>query len=472
MKNKKTIKNGVFYNMIYQALLMVVPLITSPYLSRVLGPDKIGEYQFRYSFAYYFFLFAMLGVNIYGNREAAKFRDNKEKRSSTFWQIFYMQFFSSIILTVAYIITGFFIKSIDALYLVQIIQILSVIFDINWYAFALEEFKLTTIRSIIVKIITTILIFIFVKGQSDIIKYSIIVLGGNFIGLGMIVPLIFKTTNFEKPKFSEIKKHLKPNLILFVPTLASSVYTYMDKIMLGFLTTNNEVGFYNYAENIISIPCSLTTAVSTVMLPRISNMIIKGEKEKSKKYLNKSLILVTGINIALMFGIIAVADIFVPWYLGNEYIYSAYIVKILGIYIILNGITLILRSQWLIPLDKDKEYTKSIIIGAIVNFIMNLILIRCYKAVGATIATIVSSFIIMIMQMYYSKDGVNIKNFLLVIIPFMILGMCMYGAIISFNNFFNNCNVILKIVLDVIIGCLIFLPITSIYMLKINKKLK
>lgn len=462
----KTIRSGVIYNTIYQVLLIIVPLVTSPYLSRVIGAEGIGEYQFRYSIAYYFFLFAMLGVNTYGNREVAKCRESKVKRSIVFWQIFYIQLFTSLVFSVVYVMGGrLFSNSLNAIYYIQVIQILSACVDVNWYAFALEEFKLTTIRSIIMKLLTTLAIFGLVKTKNDLIMYSAIALGGNFVGLCMIMPFIFRTTYYQKPDVKEIKKHLKPNFVLFLPSVASSVYTYMDKVMLGFLSDNSEVGFYNYAENIVAIPNAVTNALSTVMLPRISNMIAHNELKKSKKYLNVALIYVSGINVALMFGIIAVSDIFVPWYLGSEYAYTAYLVKVRAALIVLNGVSMILRTQWLIPMGKDKEYTLSIVSGAVLNACLNTFLIYSCGAVGASMATVVAFVLICVIQLYHSKEAVIFAKLIFSLIIFSGFGVVMLKTINIINvDYLNNTNTIIILFIDMLVGGIIYLGLSGIYL--------
>lgn len=418
-------KINIGYSMIYRIITMLIPLITSPYLSRVLGAEKIGEYSFVSAIAYYFFSFAMLGVNDYGNREVAKVRDNKDVLSNTFWQIFYLQFFLSVLLSIIYFVIVIF--TFDTQKLIGIIftfYVLSAITDINWFCYGIEKFKHVTVIWVIYRVLSALLIFVFVKDSFDLWIYTLIINGGQFFFAFLNWPIVFKTTTFRKPNFKAMKEHVKPNFILFLPAVALSLFHYMDRLMMGLYSQIIQIGYYNYAENIITIPMGISDAIESVMLPKISNLVEKNKKQEEKELLYKTIKYVSALNIALFFGLSCVSKIFVPWYLGKDYIITAELVILLSPVIFISGFSGLIRYQYLIPRRMDKPYLISILCGAILNFILNLFLIPKFTAVGAAIATVLSHLMVAFVQFIYTKKEINYKKIVLSLIP------CVFNAII------------------------------------------
>ena len=245
-------KKNFIYTIIYQMLIIIIPLITAPYLARVIGAKGVGIYSYTYSIVYYFMLLTMLGVNNYGNRTIAKVRDNKIKLSKNFWSIYIIQLTMGIIMLIIYFgYVMFFDNQYKNIALLQSLYIVSSILDINWFFFGLEEFKKTITRSSFVKISNVILIFIFIKTKSDVWKYTIIMAGMTCISQWILWVFIKNKISFVKIKLSDITKHIKPNLVLFIPVIAVSLYKIMDKIMLGSLINVTEVGFYDISYKLI-----------------------------------------------------------------------------------------------------------------------------------------------------------------------------------------------------------------------------
>ena len=369
----KLAKNFI-YNIIYQVLILILPLISAPYISRILGAEGIGTYSYTYSIVSYFVMFAMLGINNYGNRLIAQTRDDKEKLSINFWSLYILEFIITAIVLIAYIIfITFIIKEDKLMYILQFGYILSSFFDINWFFFGIEEFKITVTRNTIIKILSFVLLFIFVKTKSDIYIYTIILVISNFISNIVLWPFIFKRIKKVKISFKDIFKHLKPCIILFIPVIAVSLYKKMDKIMLGIMSTKLEVGFYENAEKIISIPLAIITALGTVMLPRMSNIIANGDEKKFKEYISKSMEFIIFLASPIVLGLISIAKEFAPVYFGNEFYKTGYLIEISSITILFISWANVIRTQYLIPKERDKEYINSVIMGAIVNLISNLL---------------------------------------------------------------------------------------------------
>lgn len=229
----KKVNKNFMYNMVYQILLYIIPFIVTPYISRVLGAENIGIYSYTYSIVTYFMLLTLLGINNYGTRNIARNHKNREKLSFTFSSIYYLQIIMGIIMLVIYNISIIFMdKAYTMLFLINNLFIISAILDINWLFFGLEEFKITTVRNGIIKIVSVILIFLLVKRKEDLWKYLLIMSGSLVISQLYLFLFIKRYVDFKKVKMKDITKHIKSVFVLFIPVIAYSVYRIMDKTMI------------------------------------------------------------------------------------------------------------------------------------------------------------------------------------------------------------------------------------------------
>lgn len=450
-----SIKKNFIYNIMYQILIMILPLITIPYVSRILGVDNIGIYSYTYSIIYYFMLFGLLGINNYGNRTIAKVRDDKLELSKNFLSIYTIQVVMNVISIIIYICYCLFTDiQYKEIAIIQVIYLISNVLDINWFFFGLEKFKLTVTRSTIIKILSLILIFIFVKTENDLWIYTFILAICTCISQIFLFKFLKKEIVKCKIGFNEIKVHIKPCFILFIPLIAVSLYKVMDKIMLGNISTIDQVGFYEQAEKIVNIPMGIVTALGTVMLPRISNLVNKNEDEIVKNYIEKSVKIMMFLAFPICFGIFAVSNEFVPIFLGGKFLNSIPIVKYLSITIIFISFANIIRTQYLIPKEKDKIFISSVLIGAIVNLIINFILIPKYNAIGACIGTIVAEFVVMLYQIIKVKNDLPIKMYLKYTCKYAVKALIMFAIIYLYN--FININSTYVLLLKIITGCIIY----------------
>ena len=448
-------KKNFIYNVMYQILILIIPLITAPYLSRVVGSEGIGIFSYTYSIVYYFMLLTLLGVNNYGNREIAKVRDSKKELSKTFWSIYSFQILMGTLMLIIYI-AYLLLFNIDykLLSFIEIIYILSAILDINWFFYGMEEFKKTITRNTILKIGTLFLIFIFVKKSTDLWKYTLIMASMTLLSQLILWFFMKGKIDFVKIKIKDIKKHIKPNIILFIPVIAVSIYKIMDKVMLGSLTNINEVGFYENAEKIINIPITIIATLGTVMLPRITNMISNGQKKEVDKYINKSIEFVMFLSRAMCIGLICVGYDFAPVFFGKEFQKTGILIVLLSITLPFISFANVIRTQYLIPFGKDKVYMKSVIYGAISNFIMNLIFIPKFESIGACIGTITAEIFVMLYQFYYMRKEYKFGNLFKTIIPFILTSIIMFEVIYPLNYLIPN--KIIKILVQVLVGVIIY----------------
>lgn len=453
-----SLKKNFLFNAAYQVLGLIVPLLVAPYVSRVLGPEGIGTYSYTYSIVYYFMIVALLGMNNYGNRSVAKVRDDKEKLSRTFWEIYTLQLIVTIIIFIVYIGFIFFNTEYKVIYIILSLYVISVAFDINWLYCGLEEFKFTVIRSAIVRVMSAVAIFLFVKERGDLWIYTLILSSITLINQIVLWPTLFKHVKFYRVRLKDVLKHLKPTALLFIPILSFSIYNVMDKIMIGSLSSKIQVGYYENAEKIVNIPLYAVAALGTATLPRIANLNSnKNENlDTIKTIIEKSITYVLFFLIPIVFGMIAVADYIVPLYLGEEFIYSVLPLKLLSIMLIFKACSQIIRNQYLLPMEKDNVYIRATLMGAIINLILNWILIPKFEAVGACIATVITEIVISIYQMInMEKDLKIIKNVrgnistIFIKSAVMFMGVMMLGTIIK--------NEPIKNILQITSGCLIYI---------------
>lgn len=460
---KDSLKLNILYSTAYQVLVLIIPLITAPYVSRVLGATNLGIYSYTQAFANYFVLFAMLGVANYGNRSIARVRDNPKLLSKTFWEIYLFQVFVTIIVSSVYILYCFiWISENREIYLLQFLYVISAGLDINWFFFGIEKFKLTVTRNTIIKIANAILIFVLVKERSDLSVYTFIMSIGTLVSVVVLFPFLSHYVSFEKIEIKNIIKHIKPNLILFIPVIAISLYNIMDKLMLGYLSTSDEVAFYSNAEKIAQLPNSVIMAVGNVLMPRMSNLIATGNKEKSSELFDKSMTFMIVSSVLLAFGMASVSNVFAPWFYGKEFIKCGIYILWLCPTIVFKSIAGSVRTQLIIPMERDKVYIFSVSIGAIVNLIANYFFIPLYQGLGAVLGTVLAEAVVCLIQIFMTRDVVKYGKYLKYTVISCFFGEIMYIILkkISIQNAFLN------IIVSMFVGAMIYSLLCGIYFIK------
>ncbi|EOU1113509.1 polysaccharide biosynthesis C-terminal domain-containing protein [Clostridium perfringens] len=463
-----SVKKNYIYNLLYQVLLIITPLFTAPYISRRLGPQMIGIQSFYYSVVTYFVLFCMLGVLNFGNRSIAKVRNNRQELTKTFWTIYGFQFIRSIIITFIYFAyVLIFAREYFVIAIINGLYVIAALLDISWMFFGLEQFKITVTRNIIIKLLNVVCIFLFIKGPEDLWIYSLITVLSTLLSNGYLWFYLKRYVGWYRPKFSEIKNNIKPELILFIPAIAVSLYKVMDRIMLGIFSNEAQLGFFTSSESVINIPMSLITALGTVMLPRITNMIANGENEKIKEYIENSIFFVVMMSIAMTFGLAAIAPTFAPVFFGEEFSECSPIIIGLSITIIFISWANVIRTQYLIPRGKDKSYLISIVFGAIINLIINFLLIPKFEAIGAVVGTVCAEATVCIIQTMMVRKNLPIRKYILDNLIFILFGIIMFIGVRSVGSFFAN--KILRLLIEIVVGIIIYCGLISIYLIRIKQ---
>lgn len=461
-------KKNIVYQASFDVISMIVPLLTSPYLARVVGAEGLGIYSYHYTIAYYFNLLAALGMLNHGNRSIAKCRDNQKELDSTFSNLFAIQATTSVICIIMYIIFALFISNpSERIYdLILLPQVISSFFDISWFYFGTENFRFTVSVNAIVKALNLVAIFVFVKTSNDLWLYFIIMSLGIFTSqIALWIPLK-KYVSFVRPELIKMSYHFKPLFVLFLPTIAVSLYKFMDKIMIGVMSNKSQLGFYENAEKVITLPLTIIASFGTVMIPRISNMLANNEQKDSIRYTKASSLYVMALAYALAFGFASTGNVFAPVYWGDGFELSGRIIMGLSITIPFISFANIIRTQYLIPNERDKEIVISSSFGALINLIINILLIPSMGAYGATIGTIAAEILVCCIQCLSVRRSIPLWDIFRQSLPFLIFGGVMF-AIVYWIGAMRPTTVI-TLIIQIFIGILIYCTESIIY-LWINK---
>lgn len=423
-----SVKKNIIYNGLYQIFAIIVPLLTTPYLSRVLGAEGIGTYAYAYSIAYYVTLFIKLGLNNYGSRTIAFVRDDKKELSKSFWNIYASQFILGILLTTGYVIYVKIFFGDDFIAHVMVLFVMSGFCDITWFFSGMEEFKIISLRDIAIKTIMVIAIFVCVRSSEDVWKYTFILTFGMLLSQLSLWTLLFKRVCWVQPTYKEVLRHLKPNVILFLPTIAVSLYKIMDKIMLGSVAGQIEVGYYESCERVLNVPLAVINALGTAMLPHISYLYTRTEQHEHATHIFRiSEHLMVMISSLISFGIMAVASDLVPIFYGKGFEKCEILFYILLPSSIFLAFANVIRTQYLIPLKKDKEYTVSLFLGAIVNLLINFYAIPKFQSVGAAIGTLIAEMTVCITQIILVCKSIPIARICTECIWYVVIAIVMFG---------------------------------------------
>lgn len=439
---KKSIAKNYIYNMIYQVLILVLPLVTTPYLSRVLGAEGIGIYGYTYSIVTYFILFGSLGVAMYGQREIAYAQENVEERKKVFFEIIIFRFITIAIASIAYYF--FFMKGAEyqIYYRILLLELIAAAFDISWFFQGMEEFKRTVTRNVLVRICSVSLVFILVKTKEDLAKFTLIYSLADLIGNLSLWIYVPKYIRGAKVKNINVLRHLPQITLLFIPQIANQIYKILDTTMIGTLVQDKaETGYYEQGQKVIRLLLTVVTSLGVVMVPRMASTYASGDNEKIKSYMKMSFKFVFFLAFPIMFGIISIAEAFVPVFFGTGYDKVVILISVISPILILMGMGNVLGTQYLLPTKRQKEYTISVTIGVLVNFVLNYILIKKYASIGASVATVLSELVIVIIQFQYIKKEISFKNLLQMAWKYFLSGIVMFALCFGIR-FILNINVV------------------------------
>ncbi len=464
-------KKNILLNITYQIIIIAIPLITMPYISRVLSADGVGLYTYSYTIVNYFCLFSMLGINNYGNREIARAKTESEK-ATIFWELILFRSIVTICMLMFYFSMSNIYRYSFKITLAQSILLFGAFIDLNWLYYGLEKLKPLIIKNLFFKVITTILIFILIKSSDDFIIYVCIMSLGQVLGQLFLWPSIIKRFGFVKIRFSNLKKHIRPMVVLFIPILGLSAYRLIDKTMIGMLLGDTECGYYESADKIVNILLTVLASVGTVLMPRMSYLVEINETEKVNKILSKVFIFVIVLSLGMVFGTIAISNQFVPVFFGDEYKPTINILNVLALSVFFSSITNIIRTGILIPNKMDLQYLIAIIIGAVINVVLNVSFILIFNdTLYVAISTLISEIIVFLIQIILVRKYMVFKSFFVSLLLALVSGIIMYFSLKFISGFIGDLNIYLQLFLKILFGIIVYsVAILFILFLMFRKK--
>ena len=422
----KVLKNYL-YNLSYQLLVIVLPVITTPYITRVFSSNDLGSYGYYNSIVTYFILLATLGVANYGTKEISGHRNNVQK---TFWGIYSLQVLATCLAIVLYVIVCFLIPSMNNLiaYILGF-SLLSRGLDISWLFQGMEDFKKITVRNTMVKLLGVASIFLFVKKPSDLYLYIILLVGYDLLGqLSMWLPA---REHIGKPHLDLVyaKQHIKPVVLLFLPQIAISLYITLDRTMLGALSSTKDVGIYDQALKLLNILLTLVTSLGSVMLPRVSNLLSSGNQKAVNKLHEMSFLVYNLVIFPMIAGILIVNKDFVNFFLGQDFQDARYAIAIMVFRMFFIGWTNIMGIQILIPHNKNREFMLSTTIPAIFSVGLNILLIPPLGYIGASIVSVATEGLVWVIQLYFTRSYLKEVKILPSMLKILAASLIMYGIL-------------------------------------------
>lgn len=412
MDNKKSLSLNALFNGIKQCCTIMFPLITFPYISHILGSEGYGKYSFSYSVANYFILLAALGINTYAIREGAKIRDDQTDINKFCSEVFSINVFSAIISYSLLFVAILFLPKLTDYRLYIFIQSMSIwmcVIGTDWVNSIFEDYLYITLRYILIQFVCLFAMFIFVKNPQDIISYCIISViasnGGNLINIIYI-------RKYVKIRFvfnMNLKKHLLPLVILFMNSIAITIYVNSDITMLGFFQSDAQVGVYSFASKIYNLMKQLINAIIIVSVPRIS-YIINNKPENYKIYINKIFSALNIMLLPIVTGMFFMSDTIILLAGGEQYLSGNIALKILSFATLFAIYASLFTNCVLIVNRQEKLCFKATVISALVNVVLNFLLMPYLGMIGAAITTVLAEFVNCVMQIHFSKTFFDWKT--------------------------------------------------------------
>lgn len=462
----KVLKNYA-YNLSYQLLVIILPIITTPYVTRVFSATDLGTYGYFNSIVTYFILLATLGVASYGTKEISSNRKNIPKN---FWGIYTLQFGATLLSIILYTFLCFGVDEMrNPVAYILGMSLISKGLDISWLFQGLEDFRKITVRNILVKLVGVISIFLLIKSAKDLYLYVFLLTIFELLGqLSMWLPA---RKFIGKPHFDidYTKYHLKPILLLFLPQIAISLYATLDRTMLGMMSSTNDVGIYDQALKLINILLTLVTSLGSVMLPRVSNLLSSGDHKAVNKMHEMSFLIYNLIIFPIMAGMLIVNDDFVTFFLGKDFQDARYAIAIMIFRMFFIGWTNIMGFQMLIPHNKNKEYMVSTTVPAILSVALNLLFLPKLGYIGAAIVSVLTEALVWGIQLFYTRSYLKEVPILGSLIKIIVSSGVMYGILLFIKQFLNVSPMI-NVGLYAVLGAIIYASLILILkVIKLNE---
>ncbi len=408
-------QKNIFYNVILAISQVLFPLITFPYLARVLGPENIGLYNFSESYARYFAMISALGISVYGVREIAKKQDQPKALSNTFVELFSINFIATCILSVLYVFTIYYTNKLSShasLFNWSFVFFFFQIFLLEWFFTGINQFKYIAIRFFIIRLFFVAAIFIFIKESNDYVKYMQLQVGLTFF-LGVInFVYLFKFIDLKNTRIKDLNliQHLKPLFLLFLTLFSISVYLHFDSVLLGILADNESVGYYSAPLKLVKIIIAVLAAITAAMFPKMVQFFEQGDTVQFEKMLKQSFELVISIGIPTAVLVYTLAPEIIYILFGSSFELAIKPLQITSPLILIVSLSTIFGFQILSVHSKDGAILKSAVVGMMFSLIASFLLIPKFKQVGAAYIILCTELLVLSFFIYFSSKVIQLKN--------------------------------------------------------------
>lgn len=406
----KSVGTNYFYHTLYQVITLFTPLITTPYISRVLLAEGVGQYSFYYTFVQYFVIVGNLGFSTYGQIQIARVQDDQEKRSQTFWEIFVLRFITFGLCSVLYLALSLFSEN-KILMIILFGLMLSGIIDISWLYFGMDDFKSVSLRNMLVKAVSIAGIFLFVKTRGDVCVYAAVLTFSTLFG-SVVIWFDINQIVTKPAERLRLLPHLKPALTYFLPNIATMIYTMADKTMIGLITKSDaQNGYYEQAHKIEQILVQFLLSIGVVYRSQMARLFELKDEVKIKENINQAMKMVLLVSFPVCFGLISVSRDLVGWFLGLDFLPSIPLLKIFAFLLLVISISNCISNMYLTVTDKMNKFLIGTFTAAGINIVCNIVMIPSLGAKGAAIASVLSETGMLAVSYHYSKEYFTVNYY-------------------------------------------------------------
>ncbi|MBO5953717.1 MAG: flippase [Oscillospiraceae bacterium] len=432
--DKKTASNFI-YNLIYQIISVITPLATTPYIARVLGAEGVGVYSYTSTIALTFALFAALGANTYGQREIAMRQHNEQARSKVFWELFILRAVLSLGVMLAYVVFCFMYNTYTVFLLQAAFIVVSVMFDVSWLYMGMENFKIIASNNIMVKLATVVCVFLFVRKPEDVGIYILINSVSALVTTSYFLLFLPRYVKRVPIAQLDILRHLSGVIQYFIPIIAVQIYSQIDKLMLGAMGNNpSENGYYEQARKLTNLVVVITTALNTVLLPRLSNLYGRDEKKAMVDTYQETFRFTLLLLIPIVVGLFMISDTFILWFLGPDFVKTSLLLKWSCPLIALMTVGNFLGMQYLSPTGQQGKMSMIYLAAAAVNVVLNAVMIPRMLSEGAIIASVAAEAVSCGAQVWLLKKSEYNFRMLKGVWKYAVAAAVMAAVIYFFNS--------------------------------------
>lgn len=449
---KKVLSNYTF-NLINNILNLLLPLVTTPYISRTVGAEGLGIYSYCYSIAIYFIITGTLGIPLYAKREISLIRDEKQRLDRLFSELLTIQTTLLTVSLVLYLVTAVIIGKYFYMFLASGVSIVAAMFEVSWFLAGQEEFRGIATRNIFIKLLSAASLFIFVKGKEDLYIYCLCLMLANLIGNFAVFVHVLKRVRLIRPRFHALKRHIKPAFILLLPDLVIKIQAVLDKTMLGSLAINMaEVGYYEQSQKVVTLSMAMITSLGTVLLPRFAALFHSRDGYELRQHVNKAVSAASFIALPLCVGCVVISNNLIPWFYGEGYEKIATLLKIFAPMLFFMGMGDLVGTQIFVATERELELCRINLLCTGINIVGNLLLIPKWQCYGAALSTVVSEAVKCTIFFIRGREYIDYSRFGKTLAKYAAAAIVMGVIVKAAEHFFLPTSSMLHTLLTVAIG--------------------